>query len=218
MKYSTQSIIAALTLGALPASAVVTVGDSNIFNSSLTVAVSGTFDNAAFDASHLVDGTNNAFVFDNSNISQASISGFNSGIETLRFFDTPSYTDRLVLSVDVYFSSSLTSSLLIGDYTYEGSYIVGPSTDGDLYVNKTDPAEHPLASDPATVPANVIGYADVTGLSIPDGTQSILLVTTAPRDIGAGLSEIQGFAAVPEPSSAALLGLAGLVLGLRRRK
>ena len=60
----------------------------------------------------------------------------------------------------------------------------------------------------------------MTNLGITSSTKSILLDFGLAHGIGDGFSEIQGFAAVPEPSAYALLGLGlgALVVVGRMRK
>jgi hypothetical protein len=217
----------AVTAAAASSASAATVADPDLFDGTVTLNVSGTFANAAFVAGNLVDGQNNAFVFDDGGdvIRELSISGFNSAIAMLRIFDTPSYTERVALSVDLYYSAVSQTSLLTADYTFEGTYALGPTANiggtgaHDVYTTLTSPADHPDAGEPGAKTGATIGYADVTGLSIPNGTQSILLVLTGSSSNGIGISEIQAFAPAAVPTPTALpagLGLLAL-MALRRR-
>ena len=166
--------------------------EKNIFDPTDKVAVSNAFASAAFSGSHLVDGTNKAFVFGNASNERVSLSGFHRAIGRLRFFDTPSYTGRTPAQVTIYCSAAAQTSLNPGDYTKIGTFTL--PVVGDTYANPTLPAAHPDASDPACHPAAAIDFCDLDGLSIPSGTRSLLLDFSKTGGDGDGLTEIQAFA------------------------
>lgn len=197
----------ATMIGAIALSATaqaVPLSASNLF-SGKTVAVSSTFGSSAFAASNLVDGTNLAHVFaDGQSTARVSISGFDSSITTLRFFDTPSYDARVSDTVAIYRSSSVTNSLNTASYTLVGTYNLptrnfdNASSLHDGYTIATSPAEHPRAGDPNVNTSMVISFGELTGLTIPTGTRSILFdFTEVHPSWGAGLSEIQAFGVIP---------------------
>jgi hypothetical protein len=177
------------------------VADSaDLFGSSQTVNASGTYPSSSFAASDAVDGTNGAFLFaDTSGPQRLAVSNFNAAITTLRFFDTPSYSDRAAGSVTIYFSPIRQMSLLPTSYTLLGTFALpttntGGGTQGDSYQTPTNPADHPRSTDPAANPAATISSDQLDGLAVPPGTQSILLDFGAnPAGLGFGFSEIQAF-------------------------
>jgi PEP-CTERM motif len=142
-----------------------------------------------------------------------NISGFDasSGIDSITFFDGNA-GDRTAPSVVIYTSTSnLTNDLNPADYTAlnGGLAFTLPTGESDsIYTEGSDSA----------VGSADNGFDTLTGLDIPTGTQSILF------DFGtvsssSGLAEIQGFAAVPEPATYAMMfaGLGLLVLVRRLR-
>ena len=174
------------------------VAGEDLFGPAQTVHASGADANSAFAAPHLLDGTNAAFRFAGGAAPQRlSVSHFNAAIHTLRFFDTPSYDDRAPESVTVYYSPLEQLSLTPASYVRLGTFNL-PTTDtggtpyGDSFLAPTDPPDRPRASDPGVDPAATINYAELNGLAVPHGTQSLLLdFGTHPGGVGFGLSEIQ---------------------------
>jgi lysophospholipase L1-like esterase len=174
------------------------LGQKNVFAPSDKVAVSNVFA-PGMPGHNLVDGTNHAFVFSNIADERVSISGFHSAIQCLRFFDTPSYTGRIPGNVTVYYSASVQTSLDPKDYTRLGSFtlpttgVFPPPSVGDIYENETNPAAHPASSDVKSQRTAVIDFDDLDHLSIPAGTQSLLLEFSKTMGYGDGLTEIQAF-------------------------
>jgi lysophospholipase L1-like esterase len=166
--------------------------ERNVFSPATRVTVSNSFSGGAFSGAALVDGSNKAFVFGDAHNERVNLTGFNSAIGRLRFFDTPSYTGRTPGSVTVYYSASAQSSLTLGDYTKLGVFPL-PAV-GDVYEHPTSPVSHPDAGEPASHPAAVIGFCDLEGLKIPAGTQSVLLDFSKNGGDGDGLTEVQAFA------------------------
>ncbi|MDB5357415.1 MAG: glycoside hydrolase [Phycisphaerales bacterium] len=185
---------------------------TDLFGPGQTANASSTYPSAAFAAPNVVDGTNAAFLFNDVTGSQRlAISNFNASINTLRFFDTPSYTERAALSVTVYYSPFKQLALTPASYTKLGTFPlptnnVGGAAQGDVYQTPTSPADHPRAADPSANTAAIISYDQIAGLAIPGGTQSILLdFGTNPAGLGFGLSEIQALghatpALAPDPT------------------
>src|SRR5687767_5140237 len=93
------------------------IADANLFSSAQSLNASSTDAHPAFSPANLVDGTNAAFLFDNVTAPQRlAISNFNAAIHTLRFFDTPSYTERAAFTVGVYYSPLKQLSLTPASY------------------------------------------------------------------------------------------------------
>ena len=224
-KFSTVAIALSAVLVMGSVASAVSVGDADIFNGSETIDTTNAFGHPAISVqSHVVDGTNSSFVFaDAGPVQTMSISGFNSAIDTLRFFDTPHYGARLAGAVKVSYSSTSQNSLdptaytFVGDYTLAGfDADVPPDGNNDRYTNPT--TDHPSANDPATNESLFINYEDASGLGIPAGTQSILLeFSSTGVTQGLGISEIQAFA-VPEPAGMMTLLVGAFSLMLVRRR
>jgi hypothetical protein len=191
------------------------VGAANLF-SGQTVAGDTAF-NSTYALSNAVDGTTAASGFlDGATNYRMSISGFNSDIDRVRFFEA-GFFQRTSPSVDLYYSSAVTSSLNVADYTFLGNFqipnvyyenIDGAGSEGHRYLTPTDPPEN----GPGTQ-ASPINWSELTGLGIPSGTRSVLF-NFAPdnsSNLGVFFSEIQGYA-VPEPSTIVVFGTA--LLGL----
>ena len=190
------------------------IADADLFSGAQSVHASSTDRNAAFTAANLFDGTNAAFLFDNVTVPQRlAVSNFNAAIHTLRFFDTPSYTERAAFSVSVYYSPVRQLSLAPASYTPLGTFTlpvtnVGGAPQGDVYQTATNPPDHPRPTDPFVNPADTVHFDEVTGLTIPHGTQSLLLdFGTNPAGFGFGFTEIQalGYASPARPADPTLL-------------
>jgi hypothetical protein len=181
---------------------------ANLFAPAQSVNASSTNPNAAFAAINVVDRSNAAFRFaDLSGPQRLAISNFNAAINTLRFFDTPSYSGSTASSVTIYYSPARQLALTPASYTELGVFAL-PTTSG-VYQTPTSPADHPRATDPGGNPALTIDYDQLTGLTIPAGTQSILLdFGSNPTGLGFGFSEIQalGAASTARQADPTLLG------------
>ena len=164
----------------------------NLFSPTQTVTASNAFDNPALGANHLIDGTSKAFVWGKSDDEKVSVSGFQSAIGRLRFFNTPSYTGRTPHHVTIYASSTRENSLDPKQYTKIGAFDL--PVKGDAFGTLTMPPVNPDQSEPAVRVQSVISYCDLDGLKIPAGTQSLLLDFSKSGGDGDGLSEIQAFA------------------------
>jgi hypothetical protein len=160
------------------------------------------------------------------NDQRMSITGFSdpTGIGSLRFFDGANYeVGRVATQVTIYYSKSAATgnSLNLSDYHVLNG--------GVAYTLSADLNSNNGYQDGTDV-ATGINYDELTGLSIPIGTKSILLDFGAERDgynastyfTGAGFAEIQAFGdavVVPEPSTWAMMfaGLAFLGVCIRRK-
>lgn len=169
-----------------------TIGDPNLF-SGHTVATSSVYGGMPqFVGSNLTDGATSVHIFNDGNAwNHTAIMGFDSNISTLRFYDA-GWGPRSPESVMVYYSTDPNPTSM-APFTYYGTYSLTtqPVTGGTGYTN---PSSNPGdIVGPNALPAN---YAQVNGLNIPYGTQSIWFsfpgVTGA--NYGPALSEIQGFA------------------------
>ena len=186
------------------------ITDANVFTGAIATSAEYYGNNPDFVPSHAVDGTSDTFVF---GLSQQDcylqIRGFDSAINTLRFYSwVPTYL-RASPAVRVYYSSNSNAS------------------DPWTLINYTDLGVKTLAtleSDPtslyATLASDGYYYSDVNNLGIPTGTKSVLLkFTTNETGNTSALREVQAF--IPEPSSFVLLvcGLVGLLAyAWRKRK
>ena len=157
------------------------VAGDDLFGPAQTVHASGSDAHAAFSPQNLLDGTSAAFRFGGGAAPQRlSVSHFNAAIHTLRFFDTPSYDDRAPESVTVYYSPLEQLSMTPASYIRLGTYDLttadtGGTPHGDIFLTSTVPPDHPRPSDPQADPAATVHYAELNGLTIPHGTQSLLL-------------------------------------------
>jgi hypothetical protein len=207
MQSSPAAKVAPPALQALePRRLLTTVADSDLFGPAQAVSVSGADANAAFAPANVLDGTDAAFRFANSpSPYRLAISNINAAIHTLRFFDAPSYTDRAAPTVTIYYSPFKQLALTPASYVRLGTFTLptvntGGGSAGDIYTIATSPADHPKASDPSANPAATIRFAQITGLTIPPGTQSILLdFGFNVAGLGFAFSEIQ---ALGYPSAA----------------
>jgi hypothetical protein len=190
------------------------VADADLRGAGQTVNASGADASTAFSAANLLDGTTGAFRFGNGTGAQRlAVSNFNAAVHTLRFFDAPSYVDRTPASVTVYYSPLKQLALTPASYAPLGTFALptdntGGAAQADGYRTPTSPADHPRPTDPGANPAATVRYAELTGLTIPPGTQSLLLdfgVDLA--GLGFGLTEIQafGYATPARPADATLL-------------
>jgi hypothetical protein len=208
------------------------INDPNIFNPTngpdATAASTSTYGGDL--AQYAVDtgtGYNQFFFGDyqgSTSDEELSIAGFSapSGIATLRFFDAEEYEDgRVATSVVIYASST----------DYAGN--AGALTNGNYTALNGGAAYNlPLGGNNGNGHGNVYystgvdsagdngtwGHYDDLSVAVPAGTQS-LLFDFQTNGIGKGFTEIQGFAAVPEPSTYAMMfaGLVALGFCLRRR-
>ena len=192
-----------------------TVAEADLFGPGQSVHVSGTDASPAFTAANLVDGTSGAFRFNNgSGAQRLAVSNFNAAITTLRLYDAPSYADRAPFLITVYHSPLKQLSVTPAGYALLGTFSLptintGGAAQGDVYPTPTDPPDYPRATDPLSDPTRTIGYAELSGLAIPPGTQSILLDFGAnPAGLGFGLSEIQamGYETAARPAEPTLNG------------
>jgi len=223
------ALSAAIALMSVTSAYAVSVTDSDLFTAAQTVTVNDTFPNGVFAGGNqlMVDGTTDGHVFAdnrNGNPQYISVTGFNSAIDRLVLFDTPQFSERVSQSVDIYYSALNQTSLVPGSYTFLGSYVLptinisgtgGIGNDDQFATPTFGPTD--IASALQFGGGQVVNYAELGGLGIPAGTQSILL-DMGLNLFGTGLSELQAYA-VPEPTSMALLLGAGVVaLGLRRNR
>lgn len=221
---------AALGLAAFNPAQAQTTADANILHGG-TVTATNPYSTATFAPSNLTDSSTTPFVFADNGLSPetVSITGFNSAIGTLRFFDAPDFLYRNSPSVVVGYSSTANAGVG-GVYTLLNSgnpLVLATSNGGQDYLTATSPAQTQLG--PASTGTNTIHFSDLTGLGIPAGTQSLMLTfTQAPADTtnngqlsGAALTEIQGFAPVPEASTTVgfglILAMGGLAFVARKR-
>jgi len=190
------------------------VADADLFGPAQTVSFSTADGDAAFHPTNLLDGTTAAFRFGSGTAGQRlAVSNFNAAVHTLRFFDTPSYTDRAASTVTVYYSPLKQLALTTASYAALGTFSlatdnVGGGAQGDVYRTPTSPADHPRATDPSANPAATVHYAELTGLTIPTGTQSVLLdFGVNPAGLGFGFTEIQAFGYITpaRPADASML-------------
>ena len=187
-----------------------------------TVTASSTYPAAQFSGGNLVDGTTKAFLFADTDLNPTvSISGFNSALTSIRFFDEPAFQARTAPSVTIYASSVNQTVLTPGSYTLVGTYTLATSA-SDLYTTATSPA------DTSSNGNGTISYDTVSGLNIAAGTKSVLFQFgldpngSGGGNFGSGFAEIQAFnKPVPEASSSISLGLmlalGGLVVVARKR-
>lgn len=129
-----------------------------------------------------------------------SISGFTSGFTSVRIYSVHTDSNRSIASVVLRSSTSLTSSLTASDY----------ETDlGTFAIDETDYV--PYVTD---VLAVIRGYLELS-VSAPAGTRSLYVGLPGPSGQGERVYEVQ--ALIPEPASAAFLGLAlSSLLAIRR--
>lgn len=204
-----------LSVTAERATATVMISDANAF-SLAAVNVSNAYSVSGFKPEFVTDGaaTNaDPFVFqDLTSDWRMSVSGFDSDIDTIRFFGWDDECCRASASVSVYYSSTNTTSITVGDYTFLKTASL-PTVQTDA---TTQDSQYTLVS------ADGYRYAELTGLGIPTGTKSVLFsfgpeVNSA---WGPAIAEIQGFASVPEPSCLILsvCGLLGLMAYAWRKR
>ena len=219
------AVLAALSLAAAHSAQAQTTLDANVF-AGQTATATDPFPNATLaNPSNFTDGGTTPFVFaDNTGPEIASISGFNSGIGDIRFFDAPDFQfSRLSPSVIIGYSSTANAGLNPASYTLLNNgtaFTLATSNGGNDYLTPTNPAQ--AQTGPASNGSGTIHFSDVANLNIPTGTQSVLFEFTVATDpngsFGSGVTEIQGFApaiaAAPEPAQTAALAFFGLGLGV----
>jgi hypothetical protein len=221
MKVSSCLFLAIASTGLVHAASV---SDPNIFNPGAAPATAvSTSEYSGGDApSNAVDLTGNGqFFFGDGQAGDQTLSltdfSAPSGIDTIRFFDTEEYEQgRLAQSVSIYTSTGATSSTSTADYTFLGTFSL-PTISNAAGTNGLTYATPSYAG---TSNGKYDYYDDVTDLGIGADTKSILFDFGTSPGIGYGFSEIEGFAAAPEPSTYALmgLGLAAFVLVARLRR
>ena len=220
------AVLAALSLTGFVRAA--DINDPNIFNPtggpSATAVSSSTYGGVDLP-SYAVDsgyGGNQFFFDDGDGNQRLSLSNFSapSGIATLRFFDTEEYQDsRVAADVTVYYSltnyAAQTSAFVLNPANYTPlnggvayTLPLGNGGSGQYYGTGIDSAPQP----------GLYGYYDDLSVPVPVGTQSLLFHFDS-DGIGKGFTEIQGFAAAPEPSTYAMMAAGFVLLGfcLRRR-
>ena len=215
------------------------VSDLNVFNPTGLAANRATVNSSSnypgFVPSNADDGNGSQFVFGDylragsSNITVdvqlLSFSNFTNltGISSLRFYDANEFeVGRVADTVTIYTSTVNQTSLTLGDYTELGTFALPSTLSNNGYTGGTG--------------ANGTNFDTLTGLGIGADVKSILLdfgperehnggtTYTGPQssseyNVGAGFQEIQAFAAVPEPSTYAMMILSVAFLGfcLRRK-
>lgn len=204
--------VAALGFATLPALAQSTPGsvtDPNLFSGK---AVTSSTAFGGFDPSNAVDGSTNTFVFldDQPNGSDIlTISGLTSSLNTIRFFDSGQFTNRVSPSVTITASDG-TAITSVGTFTLPT--VVGNGQGPSYYTTPSAEAG--------------ISYDTLSGLNIPTGTTSLQFNFTRARGDGPAFAEIEGFniapAEAPEPSQAlafcvGVIGLSIVTLKARKR-
>ena len=215
--------LATLTLGIslacqVPAFAQQNSTTPNLLMTTVTFAANSNLGENGSTPSNVADGTTSTvFTFGdaykgNPNPGLLSLSGFSapSGIDSLVFYDYPTYGQRTASSVTIYTSTANTAgSLNTSDYTLLGTFALPTGANQTGFTEGTDAASSS-------------GFDVLSGLGIAAGTQSLLfgLPDTNPQ-YGTALTEIQAFPA-PEPSSwqcmIVLLAAAGGYGLVRRRQ
>jgi hypothetical protein len=183
-----------------PRRLMASVVDADLFGPAQAVNPSSADPSTSLVAANLLDGTAGPFRFGGGTAPQRlAVSNFNAAVHTLRFFDTPSYADRAAPSVAVYYSPLKQLALTPATYVPLGTFVlpadnVGGGAQADVYPTATSPADHPRAADPSANPSATVHYAEITGLTIPPGTQSLLFdFGINPVGLGFGLTEVQAF-------------------------
>jgi hypothetical protein len=219
MKMTTTCAIA-LSLGLAAASQAAIVATSDI-----TVTASGaqSANSSNSNYTHTADGSGLSATLTDANLATVThVSGFDASTQYL----TQSTTGTLDATLIYTFSSALTDKLTtiaVWNYSqtnqlnrWADSVDVSVDTGSGLTLLGTyqlsDPGSSAINSD----------LIDVSGFNLVGATQVTLKINQGKADnngtdFTSGLSEV-AFQTVPEPSSAALLGLGGLALILRRRK
>jgi hypothetical protein len=188
-----QSIMVVMLLAGGLAAAVgnaraAALADANLFGGQ-TVASSSYYNGmSGFITTNAVDATSAAFILSDPGADPSQllqVRGFNSAINTLRFFSWSPGSSRASASVGIYYSSALndTDPLNLANYTFLKTSALAtlPSDINSTYAASSADGY----------------YSDATNLGIPAGTQSVLLnfgpqVTSA---YGAAMNEVQAFAA-----------------------
>ena len=110
--------LAGLGLAVINSAQAQTTADPNVLQGT-TVTATNPFSTSAFPAANLTNGGTTPFVFADNGASPESVSitGFNSSIGTLRFFDAPDFLYRTSASVIIGYSSTANAGLA-GTYTF----------------------------------------------------------------------------------------------------
>jgi len=228
--YSLAPVMAmACLLSAASSAHAVSVMDNDILDNNAHEVSSQFNDN--FNSANLTDGSPRTHVFaDGDQDPRISITDIVApqGIDTLRLFDTPQFSERVSINVEVLYRADAILSLDANDYTSVGTFNLGAinSIDTgnaieDTYPNPTfNPVDAPPGDQNGTR-LQVISYAEVSGLGIPAGTQTILLrldPSAFGTFQGAGTSEVQLYA-IPEPTTmiSLLIGTVSVMASRRRR-
>ncbi len=203
---------AAVTIGQIPAYAtlvsVATPGNllallpvsdlaSSSSNTSFGAGLSQIDDNYVNTANQ-----DNGLIFADSDTDErVAVTGFNSKIGDIRFFSSPTDLGRFPSSLTIYYSANSTTSLTSSSYT--GVLLPTTALSGLTFT--------PVAGSTAA-------YMDFY-VNAPVGTQSLLLDIGGANGEGDRISELQAFAAAPEPSSLCLIAASFLIFAtLRFRK
>jgi hypothetical protein len=211
-----------------------TIGDTNVFTGA-TPTPNNEYNDGIFSKFNVNDGTASQFYFnDGSTGSTLTFSGFSdpSGINSIRFYDGETYqVARVATQVTVYATSStLTGAALEDESNYtEVGYFTLSTGPGGYYNGGVD--ANVAASNPGYDPSGDYtgtGYGSfdtISGLGIAANTKEVLLdfgpaqYSDQGYNVGQGFTEIQAFAATPEPSTWAMMfgGLAILGFCVRRK-
>ena len=175
-------VLAVATNGAMAAA----VNDTNLFSSTPSYGSSSQY-NGSFAAGNAFDGTSNTLIFaDNDGNRYLSVSGFESAVNSLRFFNGYGIGgggQRASGSVDIYYSTVSQTSMNPSDYTYLKNVLL-PTLAGDPNT------QYALSGTDGTP------YAEASDLRIANAKSLLLKFgPEATAHYGPALTEVQGFAA-----------------------